>query len=69
MAKRKVKCKKEDINLCDEVIVKHYYVCKGKTITSKKGLLLSGMIVCADDLGGGQSSIDALLTKCCIELR
>ena len=81
MTKKKSKSKKEDVKKiedvvaeqCDEVKVKqetkHYYVCQGKTITSKRGLKISGNLVCEDDLGGGKKSLDRLLNMGCLELR
>ncbi len=72
---KKSKSKKEDVIVeqCEDVIVKakqnFYYVCKGKTITSKKGLILSGQHVTEHDLQGGKDSLDALLHKGCVELR
>ena len=48
---------------------KYYYVCAGRSITSKKGLLESGIQVHDNYFAGGKQSIDRLLKKGTIELR
>lgn len=68
------KSKKLDDVVIDDVVVKKpkpklHYVCDGVTITSKKGILISGKCVFENDLSGGKKALDALLKKGCIELR
>ena len=48
---------------------KHYYVCKGVTLTSKNRLLHPGDCLCENDLSGGKKSLEYLLNKDRIELR
>ncbi len=69
-----VDIKKQDVIVEKQEVIqkpkkKSYYVCKGKSITSKRGVLGPGKCICENDFTGGKDALDRLLKKSSIELR